>query len=192
MQWTPCVLGSSWEGPSHERGLQARESFGTLIYFKIKQPANLAGTLTSSINMEGEASEPRSLEDLLQKIKHNQLMEGVVLYRHLLLGEQGAFSLRSSERPRILLHHSLRTEPPRVAELLVSWVSWCTKKRYRAALRDDLDEVFQRDLSKGMTVARAGLRYWSSALGSITPQLLALAKRIGIFGLIADYARRLW
>jgi hypothetical protein len=42
-----------------------------------------------------------------------------------------------------------------------------------------------------MTVARARLRYWGSALHSITPQLLALAKRIGIFGLIADYARRL-
>ena|ERR1700720_2562737 len=80
------------------------------------------------------------------------------------------------------------TEPPRVAELLVSW---CIKKRYREALLDDLDEVFQRDLSKGMTVARVRLRYWGSALHSITPQLLALAKRIGIFGLIADYARRL-
>jgi hypothetical protein len=60
------------------------------------------------------------------------------------------------------------TEPPRVAELLVSW---CIKKRYRDALRDDLDEVFQRDLSKGMTVARARLRYRGSALHSITPQL---------------------
>jgi hypothetical protein len=84
---------------------------------------------------------------------------------------------------------SPRTEPPRVAEL---FVSWCTKKRYREALLDDLDEDFQCDLSKGMTVARARLRYWGSALHSITPQFLALAKRIGIFGLIADYARRLW
>ncbi|MGB8901831.1 MAG: hypothetical protein WCC90_22455 [Methylocella sp.] len=83
---------------------------------------------------------------------------------------------------------SPRTEPPRVVELLVGW---CIKKRYRKALLDDLDEVFQCDLSNGMTVARARLRYWGSALHSITPQLLALAKRIGIFGLIADYARRL-
>jgi hypothetical protein len=83
----------------------------------------------------------------------------------------------------------VRTEPPRVAELLVSW---CIKKRYREALLDDFDEVFQRDLSKGMTVARARLRYWGGALNSITPQLLAAAKRIGIFGLITDYARRLW
>jgi hypothetical protein len=84
---------------------------------------------------------------------------------------------------------SPRTEPPQVAELLVSW---CIKKRYRKAILDDFDEDFQRDLSKGMTVARARLRYWGSALRSITPQLLALAKRIGIFGLIADYACRLW
>jgi hypothetical protein len=83
---------------------------------------------------------------------------------------------------------SPRTEPPQVAELLVSW---CIKKRYRGALLDDLDEVFQRDLTKGMTVARARLRYWGAALHSITPQLLAAAKRIGIFGLITDYARRL-
>lgn len=83
---------------------------------------------------------------------------------------------------------SPRTEPPRIAELLVSW---CTKKGYREALRDDLDEVFQRDLSNGLTVARARLRYWGGALHSITPQLLAGAKRIGIIGVIADYARRL-
>ena len=56
---------------------------------------------------------------------------------------------------------SPRTESPRIAELLVSW---CTKKGYRKALRDDLDEVFQRDLSNGMTVARARLRYWGGAL----------------------------
>jgi hypothetical protein len=83
---------------------------------------------------------------------------------------------------------SPRTEPSRIAELLVSW---CTKKGFREALRDDLDEVFQRDLSNGMTVARARLRYWGGALNSITPQLLAAAKRIGIIGVIADYARRL-
>ncbi|MGA7384207.1 MAG: hypothetical protein WBW81_05805 [Methylocella sp.] len=83
---------------------------------------------------------------------------------------------------------SPRTEPPRIAELLVGW---CTKKGYRETLRDNLDEVFQRDLSNGMTVARARLRYWGGALNSITPQLLAAAKRIGIIGLIADYARRL-
>jgi hypothetical protein len=35
-------------------------------------------------------------------------------------------------------------------------------------------------------------RYWGRALRSIGPQLWALAKQIGIFGLIADYARRLW
>jgi hypothetical protein len=84
---------------------------------------------------------------------------------------------------------SPETEPPRFAELLVSS---CTKNRYRKALLNDLDEDFQRDLSKGMTVGRARMRYRGSALRSITPQLWELAKRIGIFGLIADYARRLW
>jgi hypothetical protein len=80
---------------------------------------------------------------------------------------------------------SPETEPPRFAELLVSS---CTKSRYRKALLNDLDEDFQRDLSKGMTVGRARMRYRGSALRSITPRLWALAKRIGIFGLIADYA----
>jgi hypothetical protein len=156
------------------------------LYRSINQRTSLEHLL-QEIKMEGKTSKPRSLEDLLQEINHNTPMEGVRLPRHL-PGEQGTFALRSSEQSSILLHHSPKTEPPRVAEFLVSW---CIKKRYRKALFDDLDEDFQRDLSKGITVARARLRYWGSALHSITPQLLALAKRIGIFGLIADYARRL-
>jgi hypothetical protein len=84
-----------------------------------------------------------------------------------------------------------KTEPPRVAELLVCCLGG-PKKRYRRALFDDFDEDFQCDLSKGMTVDRARRRYWGRALRSIGPQLWALAKQIGIFGLIADYARRLW
>jgi len=80
------------------------------------------------------------------------------------------------------------TEPPRVAELLVSW---CIKKRYREALLDGPRRgfparSFQRDDGCSRSPEILG-----SALHSITPQLLALAKRIGIFGLIADYARRL-
>jgi hypothetical protein len=86
---------------------------------------------------------------------------------------------------------SPRTEPPRVAELLVCCLGG-RKKRYRRALFDDFDEDFQCDLSKGMTVARARRRYWGRALRSIGPQLWALAKQIGLIGLIADYARRLW
>jgi hypothetical protein len=74
------------------------------------------------------------------------------------------------------------TVPPQGAEFLLGW---CTKKRYRQAVLDDLEEVFQRDLAKGMTVRRAKLRYLAATLHSITPQLIAAAKRVGIMGLIA-------
>jgi hypothetical protein len=69
-------------------------------------------------------------------------------------------------------------------------VNLFAKKRYRKAILNDLDEDFRRDLSEGMTVDRACLRYWGAGLCSIAPQLLAAAKRIGIFGLIADCTRR--
>jgi hypothetical protein len=77
---------------------------------------------------------------------------------------------------------SPRTAPPAIPELLVSL---CAKKRYRNAILNDLDEDFQRNLSKGMTIARAGRIYWGGALYSIIPQLWAAAKRIGVFALIA-------
>jgi hypothetical protein len=101
------------------------------------------------------------------------------------VADQAAAAGSAASRPA-----SPRTEPPGVAELLVG--CFIPKKRYREALLDDLDEVFQRDLSKGMTVGRARRRYWGRALPSIGPQLRGAAKRIGIFGLIADYARRHW
>lgn len=79
-------------------------------------------------------------------------------------------------------------EPPAIAESLVGL---CTKKRYREALLDDLDEVFQRDISSGVAVGRARRRYWAAALNSIAPQLWSAAKRVGFLGILADYARRL-
>jgi len=66
-----------------------------------------------------------------------------------------------------------------------------TKKRYRGALLADLDEEFHRGLSSGMSVKRARMRYWAAALNSIGPQLWAAARRIGLLGILADYARRL-
>ncbi len=81
-----------------------------------------------------------------------------------------------------------KPDPPRLAEFILGA---CTKKRYRQALLDDLDEVFHRDLSAGMSISRARLRYWGGALNSVIPQLWSLTKRIGLFGIIADYARRL-
>ena len=58
-----------------------------------------------------------------------------------------------------------KTEPPRVAQLLVCCLGG-RKKRYRRALFDDFDEDFQCDLSKGMAVDRARRRYWGRALRS--------------------------
>jgi hypothetical protein len=102
---------------------------------------------------------------------------------------------------------SPRTEPPRVAELLVSscyfdqkaeppiipefLVVLCVNRRYRNGLLQNLEEDFESDLAAGASVKRARRKYWAAALNSIGPRLWAVAKRIGIIGLIADYARRL-
>lgn len=82
---------------------------------------------------------------------------------------------------------SFRIEPPLAAEFLVSLFS---KKRYRDSLLEALSEDFDRDLAAGVSLRRACLRYWAAALNSIGPQALAAAKRIGIVGLVFDYARR--
>jgi hypothetical protein len=84
---------------------------------------------------------------------------------------------------------SPRTEPPGIPEFLVRLC--CTKKSYRDKVLGDLDEDFQHDLSEGMTIARARRKYLGGAIRSIIPQLWAAAKRVGIFGFIAYYARRL-
>jgi hypothetical protein len=78
-------------------------------------------------------------------------------------------------------------DPPRIAETLVSV---CLPKRRRDAILGDLDEDFQNRLASGMTLARARRLYWGDALHSIGPLLLAMAKRIGLIGVLADYARR--
>jgi hypothetical protein len=45
-------------------------------------------------------------------------------------------------------------------------------------------------LTAGMSVSHAKRRYWSAALNSIGPQALAAVKRIGLVGVLFDYARR--
>ncbi len=81
-----------------------------------------------------------------------------------------------------------KVEPPIIAEFLVGLFA---KRRYRVGLLQNLEEDFQNNLANGATVRRARRNYWAAALNSIGPQLLAAAKRVGIVGLIADYARRL-
>jgi hypothetical protein len=81
-----------------------------------------------------------------------------------------------------------KAEPPIVAEFLVGL---CAKRRYRSGLLQSLEEEFESNLAAGETKRRACRKYWAAALNSIAPQLLAAAKRVGIIGLIADYARRL-
>jgi hypothetical protein len=81
-----------------------------------------------------------------------------------------------------------KPEPPILAEFLVGL---CAKRRYRNGLLQNLEEKFESNLANGATIRRARRNYWAAALNSIGPQLLAAAKRVGIIGLIADYARRL-
>jgi hypothetical protein len=80
-----------------------------------------------------------------------------------------------------------KAEPPMNAEFLVGLF---TKRGYREALLQALGEDFDRNLAAGMSTRRARLRYWAAALSSIVPQLLAAIKRIGLVGLVFDYARR--
>ena len=81
-----------------------------------------------------------------------------------------------------------RMEPPKVAEIMVALFA---KKRYRKAILSDLAEDFDSDLAAGMPLDRAERRYWAAALNSIGPQLLAAVKRLGIWGLIVEVARRI-
>ena len=64
------------------------------------------------------------------------------------------------------------------------------KKRYRNALLLDLAEGFDGDIASGMSLDRVQRRYWAAALNSVGPQALAAVKRLGLVGLIFDYARR--
>ena len=74
-----------------------------------------------------------------------------------------------------------------MAEFLVGLLA---KKRYRNAILRDLAEDFDSDLASGMSLRRARRRYWAAALNSIVPQAVAAIKRIGLVGLVFDYARR--
>lgn len=76
--------------------------------------------------------------------------------------------------------------PPGLAEFFVGLLS---KKRYRNGLLQSLDEDFQNDLSAGVSLRRAQLRYWAAALNSTGPQLWAAVRRIGLIGIVADYIR---
>jgi hypothetical protein len=79
------------------------------------------------------------------------------------------------------------SEPPRLAEFLVGLLA---KKRYRNSILRDLAEDFDSNLVSGMSLDRANRCYWAAAINSIVPQALAALKRIGVLGLVFDYARR--
>jgi hypothetical protein len=96
---------------------------------------------------------------------------------------------RGAKSHRYEAEQNQKAEPPKVAEFLVGL--FAKSPRYRNGLLQNLEEEFESNLAKGVTVGRARRNYWAAALNSIGPQLLAAAKRIGIIGLIADYARRL-
>lgn len=78
-------------------------------------------------------------------------------------------------------------EPPRCTEFLAILL---TDERRGSALVGDLNEGFQNDLASGMSVERANARYRAAVIRTIGPLLLIAAKRIGFFGILADYARR--
>ncbi|MGA8171689.1 MAG: hypothetical protein WB816_12785 [Methylocystis sp.] len=107
---------------------------------------------------------------------------------------RGKFVMSASEKLKahivaepIPAAESRKIEPPLRAEFLVGLF---TKERYRTALLQSLEEDFERDLATGISVSRAGQRYWAAALSSIIPQALAAIKRIGVVGVVFDYARR--
>jgi hypothetical protein len=81
-----------------------------------------------------------------------------------------------------------KVEPPIIAEFLVGL---CVNRRHRNGVLQNLEEDFEHDLAAGVSVRRARRKYWAATLNSIGPRLWALAKRVGIIGLIADYGRRL-
>lgn len=82
---------------------------------------------------------------------------------------------------------SLSQEPPRIAEILTILAA---DPRHREALLQSLDELFDRDMSAGMSLRRARLRYVARALASVGGRLWSAAKGIGVFGLLAELFRR--
>lgn len=80
-----------------------------------------------------------------------------------------------------------RVELPCFAEFIAGLL---TKKRYREALLQSLEEDFNRDVSAGMSVRRAKLRYWASALHCALDQIWPALKRVAI-AFFFEAARRL-
>ncbi len=71
--------------------------------------------------------------------------------------------------PNIQVDFSAIPEPPILAELLLGL--FAKNEKYRSSISDSLEEMFEADILKGMTVKRARRRYWITTLRSILPQL---------------------
>lgn len=163
--------------------------------------------------MKGDRQLEAEIEALVERLKHEDLSSGnpewlkpellaITAARaarlRIELGIEGSFEFYGDKvrrtyelhRPKNRLKdvQAPKPEPPRFAEFLAVVF---TKKRYREALLGDLDDQFQKDLANGMTLRRARVRYRGAVLNSIGPQLWAAAKRIGLIGILADYARRM-
>jgi hypothetical protein len=81
---------------------------------------------------------------------------------------------------------SSQTEkPPKMAEALFAIFS--SKKSADAQL-GDLQEMFEKD-SDRFGVQRARRFYWIRVFKSIMPALVLKLRKIGVFGIIVDYAR---
>ncbi len=81
-----------------------------------------------------------------------------------------------------------RSEPPAFAEIIIGLIM---DREPADALLGDLEEDFQADLNAGVSEKRAAWRYTVAAIRAVFPLILAAAKRVGLLGLVADYARRL-
>jgi hypothetical protein len=101
--------------------------------------------------------------------------------------EASRHPVEASIAPQKNLVGKSQVEPPIFAELLVAMFA---KRRYRAAILQDLAEDFERDIGSGMSIGRARARYIGAVFNSIGPQALAAIKRLGVIGIIYDYARR--
>jgi hypothetical protein len=88
----------------------------------------------------------------------------------------------------LVAESELGGEPPALAEFLAGLFA---SKKHRQAVLGDLEEKFNDDLARGISIARARRRYWASALHSVGPLLLASTKKIALIGAVVAAARKL-
>jgi hypothetical protein len=93
--------------------------------------------------------------------------------------------VRAADTPR-QIESSMKSEPPMLAEALLRLF---VKRNIHDAILGDLQEDFAKNL-KTHGYRRARFMYWVETLRSMAPLVCSFAKRIGLFGFIAEMMRR--